>query len=106
MYEYNKKGKLVADLAKSLPEISEDGKSMTFKLKKGIKFSDGSKFTSKDVKTTFSVMADPSYTGRFANNVDFLDGYTEYHDADASSFSGIETPDDYTVVCHQAFQFH
>ena len=71
---------------------------MTFKLKKGIKFSDGSKFTSKDVQTTFTVMADPSYTGRFANNVDFLDGYTEYHDADASSFSGIETPDDYTVV--------
>ena len=98
LLKYNKKGKLVADLAKSLPEISEDGKSMTFKLKKGIKFSDGSKFTSKDVKTTFSVMADPSYTGRFANNVDFLDGYTEYHDADASSFSGIETPDDYTVV--------
>lgn len=98
LLKYNKKGELVADLAKSLPKISEDGKTMTFKLKKGIKFSDGSKFTSKDVQTTFTVMADPSYTGRFANNVDFLDGYTEYHDADASSFSGIETPDDYTVV--------
>lgn len=45
-------------------------------------------------------MADPSYTGRFANNVDFLDGYSEYHDADASSFTGIETPDNYTVVFH------
>lgn len=51
--------------------MSEDGKTMTFKLKKGIQFSDGSKFTSKDVQTTFTVMADPSYTGRFANNVDF-----------------------------------
>ena len=100
LLKYNKKGELVADLAKSLPEISEDGKTMTFKLKKGIKFSDGSKFTSKDVQTTFTVMADPSYTGRFANNVDFLDGYSEYHDADASSFTGIETPDNYTVVFH------
>lgn len=100
LLKYNKKGKLVADLAKSLPEISEDGKTMTFKLKKGIKFSDGSKFTSKDVQTTFTVMADPSYTGRFANNVDFLDGYSEYHDADASSFTGVETPDNYTVVFH------
>lgn len=100
LLKYNKKGELVADLAKSLPEISEDGKTMTFKLKKGIQFSDGSKFTSKDVQTTFTVMADPSYTGRFANNVDFLDGYSEYHDADASSFSGIETPDNYTVVFH------
>ena len=100
LLKYNKKGELVADLAKSLPEISEDGKTMTFKLKKGIKFSDGSKFTSKDVQTTFTVMADPSYTGRFANNVDFLDGYSEYHGADASSFTGIETPDNYTVVFH------
>lgn len=98
--KYNKKGELVADLAKSLPEISEDGKTMTFKLKKGIHFSDGSKFTSKDVQTTFTIMADPSYTGRFANNVDFLDGYSEYHDADASSFTGVETPDNYTVVFH------
>ena len=100
LLKYNKKGELVADLAKSLPKISEDGKTMTFKLKKGIKFSDGSKFTSKDVQTTFTVMADPSYTGRFANNVDFLDGYSEYHDANASSFTGIETPDNYTVVFH------
>ena len=100
LLKYNKKGELVADLAKSLPEISEDGKTMTFKLKKGIHFSDGSKFTSKDVQTTFTIMADPSYTGRFANNVDFLDGYSEYHDADASSFTGVETPDNYTVVFH------
>lgn len=100
LLKYNKKGELVADLAKSLPEISEDGKTMTFKLKKGIQFSDGSKFTAKDVETTFAVMADPSYTGRFANNVDFLDGYSEYHDSDASSFRGIETPDNYTVVFH------
>ena len=100
LLKYNKKGELVADLAKSLPKISEDGKTMTFKLKKGIKFSDGSRFTSKDVQTTFTVMADPSYTGRFANNVDFLNGYSEYHDADASSFTGIETPDNYTVVFH------
>lgn len=100
LLKYNKKGELVADLAKSLPEISEDGKTMTFKLKKGIQFSDGSKFTAKDVETIFAVMADPSYTGRFANNVDFLDGYTEYHDADASSFTGVETPDNYTVVFH------
>lgn len=100
LLKYNKKGELVVDLAKSLPEISEDGKTMTFKLKKGIQFSDGSKFTSKDVQTTFTVMADPSYTGRFANNVDFLDGYSEYHDADASSFTGVETPDNYTVVFH------
>ncbi len=67
-------------MASELPLISEDGATLTFKLKKGIKFSDGSKLTSKDVKETFSVMADPSYTGLYSSNVDFVKGYTEYHD--------------------------
>ena len=99
---YDKDANLVPELAKDLPTISDDGTTMTFKLKKGVKFSDGSKFTSKDVKATFSVMADPSYTGRFSSNVDFLNGYSEYHDGDAKDVSGIETPDDYTVVFHMS----
>ena len=102
LLKYDKDSNLVPDLAKELPTISDDGTTMTFKLKKGVKFSDGSKFTSKDVKATFSVMADPSYTGRFSSNVDFLNGYKEYHDGDAKEVSGIETPDDYTVVFHMA----
>ena len=100
LLKYDKKGNLKSDIAKSLPSISEDGKTMTFKLKRNIRFSNGTKLTSKDIKTTFTVMADPSYTGRFANNVDFLEGYTEYHENGAKDFSGIETPDAYTVVFH------
>ena len=98
LLKYDKDSNLVPDLAKELPTISDDGTTMTFKLKKNVKFSDGTKLTSKDVKTTFSVMADPSYTGRFSSNVDFIDGYKEYHDGDAKEVTGIETPDDYTVV--------
>ena len=60
LLKYDKDQNLVCDLASELPLISEDGTTLTFKLKKGIKFSDGSKLTSKDVKDTFSVMADPS----------------------------------------------
>ena len=77
---YDKDANLVPELAEELPTISDDGTTMTFKLKKGVKFSDGSKLTSKDVKETFSVMADPSYTGLYSSNVDFVKGYTEYHD--------------------------
>lgn len=100
LLKYDEKQNLVCDLASELPLISEDGTSITFKLKKGIQFSDGTKFTSKDVKDTFSVMADPSYTGLYSSKVDFLQGYNDYHDGDAKEFAGIETPDDYTVVFH------
>ena len=75
---YDKDANLVPELAEDLPTISDDGTTMTFKLKKGVKFSDGSKLISKDVKETFSVMADPSYTGLYSSNVDFVKGYTEY----------------------------
>ena len=100
LLRYDKDQNLKCDLASEYPLISEDGTTLTFKLKKGIQFSDGSKFTSKDVKDTFSVMADPSYTGLYTSKVDFLKGYKEYHDGDAKDFAGIETPDDYTVVFH------
>lgn len=100
MLQYDENEELQPVLAKELPTISDDGKTVTFKLNKGVKFSDGSKLTSSDVKYTFTVLADPSYTGRFSSDVENIEGYKEYHDGDATELSGIETPDDYTVVFH------
>jgi peptide/nickel transport system substrate-binding protein len=44
---------VVADLAEELPAPADDGKSYTFKLRKGIKFSDGREVTVKDVVASF-----------------------------------------------------
>jgi len=40
---------IVPDLAEALPTVADDGKSYTFKLRKGIKFSNGNEVTVKDV---------------------------------------------------------
>ncbi len=40
---------IVPDLAEALPTVGDDGKSYTFKLRKGIKFSDGNEVTLNDV---------------------------------------------------------
>ena len=45
--------KLVADLAESVPKPTQGGKTWTFKLRSGIKFSNGQKLTGKDVLATF-----------------------------------------------------
>jgi peptide/nickel transport system substrate-binding protein len=45
--------KLVPDLAESIPKPTNGGKTYTFTLRKGIKFSDGTPLTPQDVKFTF-----------------------------------------------------
>ncbi len=44
---------IVPDLAEDLPAPADDGKSYTFKLRKGIKFSNGNELTVKDVVASF-----------------------------------------------------
>jgi peptide/nickel transport system substrate-binding protein len=44
---------VVADLAEAMPTVGDDGKTYVFKLRQGLKFSDGSDVTEKDVVASF-----------------------------------------------------
>ena len=100
MLKYNADNELEPVLAKDLPEVSEDGLTLTYKLEKGHKFSDGTEVTAKDVKFTFTTLADPSYAGPNGGGLDNIEGYKEYNSGSAKEFTGVEAPDDYTVVFH------
>ncbi|MGB3391415.1 MAG: ABC transporter substrate-binding protein [Pseudaminobacter sp.] len=56
---FNEDGSLAPGLAKSR-EISPDGRTYTFKLVEGVKFSDGSNFDAADVKWTFERNGGPT----------------------------------------------
>jgi len=82
LIQVDQDGKLVGLLATDWT-ISEDGLYYEFKLKKGVKFHDGSSCTSEDVKFTYERVMDPKTGYAKASN------YMVIED--------IQTPDDYTV---------
>ena len=78
-------------------QISEDEKTYTFKIKKGIKFSNGEELKAEDVAFTFTAICDPKYDGPRTDAVEKILGYEEYNKGDAKEVEGIKVIDDYTI---------
>jgi peptide/nickel transport system substrate-binding protein len=89
LIDVNEKGEYVPVLLSEVPSVanggvSEDGLTITYKLKKGVKWSDGQPFTSADVKFTWEALVNPK------NLVKSRSGY--------ELIESVETPDDHTAV--------
>ncbi|MGW8377374.1 ABC transporter substrate-binding protein [Streptomyces sp. ODS28] len=65
--------KLKPALATGLPKVSGDGKTYTYKLRKGVKFSDGKPFTAKDVVFTYETILDKKTNNASKGDFDALD---------------------------------
>jgi peptide/nickel transport system substrate-binding protein len=91
----------VPDLAAGMPKISADGKTVTVKLKKGIRFGPpvNREVTSADVKyaieRSFSVSVSNGYVSLYFSD---LVGYPAKPPKTPKTVSGITTPDKYTIV--------
>lgn len=75
---------LVPDIAAAMPTISKDNKTITFKLRKDVKWHDGVQFTSADVKFSYEFILDKRVASPRYNNF--------------SKIQSIEAPDPYTVI--------
>lgn len=85
---HDKDGKLVLFLAAEEPTlenggIAKDGKSVTWKLKQGIKWSDGQPFTAADVVFTYKFLSNPAVGATTSANYEVV--------------KSVEAIDDYTV---------
>lgn len=78
-------------------EFSADNLTLTFNLRKDVKWHDGEEFTADDVVFTFTSIADPKYTGSRFNEISKIVGAQDYHDGKADSISGIKVIDKNTI---------
>jgi len=96
LMSHNESGEFFPFLAERM-DVSEDGLTLTFPLKEGIKFSDGTPLTSADVEFTYRTMADKDYNGPRAYAVNKLVGYEEFHSGATDDFAGVKALDDLTI---------
>lgn len=97
MLEYDKDGTLKNALAEDY-QVSPDNLKYTFKLKKDLKFSDGTALTAEDVAFTFTVFHDKSYDGPADIVKDaHIKGGQDYRDGKVSSIEGIKVIDPLTI---------
>src|SRR5262245_32416570 len=77
--------KIVGDLAESWT-IAKDGRTYTVKLRRGVKFHDGSELTSRDVKASYDKIIFPP------------DGVASDRKGEYLDVEAVQAPDPYTVV--------
>jgi peptide/nickel transport system substrate-binding protein len=65
-------------------DVAKDGRSVVYRLRRGVKWTDGAPFTSADVAFTLHAIVDPR------NTVTFREGF--------DAVSRVDTPDPYTVI--------
>jgi peptide/nickel transport system substrate-binding protein len=89
------------DLAEGPPEITDDGKTLTVKIKPGIKYAPpyNKEVVADDVKYAlergFNQKVAGPYVGAYMGDIE---GVKAYQDGKADEISGITTPDDQTIV--------
>jgi ABC-type transport system substrate-binding protein len=87
---------LVKDLATDI-QISPDGRIYTFKLRQGVRFTNGRELTADDVKYSLDRTVNPKTQSPGANFYKSIKGYDEITAGKTDTLSGVKAVDRYTV---------
>ncbi|MGZ8771339.1 MAG: ABC transporter substrate-binding protein [Aeromicrobium sp.] len=93
--------RLQPDAAESLPEISSDGLTWTFRIKQGLHYApplEGVELTAPDFIRSFHRFLMPGTESYPATLYSDIVGAAAYMAGDAASISGLESPDPHTLV--------
>ena len=93
---------VVPDLADGMPDVSDDGLTYTFHIKADVRFAPpvDRAVTSDDIAYAFERAAAPGTRAQYLFYLEPIVGLQEFEEGTADSISGIETPDERTIVFH------
>ncbi|RVU71633.1 MULTISPECIES: oligopeptide ABC transporter substrate-binding protein [Lactobacillus] len=74
-------------------KLDNKAKTITFKLKKGVKWSDGKPVTAKDMEYPYEIIANSkSGSQRYSSLLENIVGFKEFHEGKAKTIKGLEMP--------------
>ncbi|WP_433168790.1 ABC transporter substrate-binding protein [Kribbella sp. CA-247076] len=95
----DKAAELVPDLATDTGQVTDGGKTWTYKLKSGLKYADGSPIVAADIKYGIERSFAPELSGGLGYHKSLLVGGDKYTGPyKGAQLASIETPDDTTIV--------
>jgi peptide/nickel transport system substrate-binding protein/oligopeptide transport system substrate-binding protein len=97
LIRFDEKLNIVPDIAGSWT-VSRDGRIYTFRLRKGVRFSNGRVVTSRDFRYSFERVLTPKTRAPLTWVLDKIEGADEFIAGKAARVSGISTPDDHTLI--------
>lgn len=97
LLDYDSGTNIQPRIAEALPNVSADGLVYTFKLRNGVKFSNGRELVAEDIVYTITRVLDPKTGSPGAGFFVGIDGAQAFIDGAAPSVSGIAAVDPTTV---------
>lgn len=92
----NDEGELETYLADEY-KVSDDQKTITYKIKDNAVWHDGENVTSEDIAFTFKSMASRDYQGGYYGDVQNIKGAEDYHNGKADDVEGIKVINENTI---------
>jgi ABC-type transport system substrate-binding protein len=90
----------VPNLAAAPPVISKDGKTLTFKIRPGVKFHNGRAIVAEDFKYAWERMLNPKMQSWGASYLSSVVGATAMMAGKAKHLEGVQTQGDSTLIVH------
>lgn len=97
LLDYDSGTTIVPRLAESLPTVNSDATVYTFKLRKGVKFTNGRELTADDVVYSITRVIDPKTSSPGSGFFTGIQGAQDFIAGKATSVSGIQALDPYSV---------